>query len=133
MPDKIIDIQKQILKSYHKINGTVGELRVINPALVELILHKDGKVPRNIPMIASGQMATDLLTNFKVKDRIKIRFMVSGSEYNGRWYAKLTIKTIAVWKKNEVKLAREAAQLKKVEENKYVNPNQSALDLAPTP
>ena len=57
------------------------------------------------------------------------RCCISGTEYNGKLYPRIIVKTIAVWKKNEVKLAREAQQAAKVEDNKYTNHGQALLNL----
>ncbi len=121
MSEKTTDIQKQILKTYHKINGIVGSITIIKEGIVELVLHKDGKTARDIPMTAFGEAATELANNFKIKDRIKIRFQISGSLYNGKLYPKIIVKTVGIWKKNEIKLAKEAAIAKKAEEHQYTN------------
>ena len=78
---------------------TVGETMTVGQAFIKrAIVLKDGteQYPKGLPFEFTKE-DTDLLDDVKVGDRVKISFFVEGSrEWNGRYFASLHGKRIAV-------------------------------------
>lgn len=108
------------LKTMHKLNGIVFEISDVNANMINLVISK--KKNRYVRFIAFGDMAKKVKEQFKIKDRIKIRFYATSKKYGERWYTDLVVYEVSVWKKNEKKLAIQASLFKAEEEAKYLKP-----------
>ena len=114
------DIRALILKTMHKINGIVYEITDVNSNMLSIVIAK--KKNRYVRFIAYGDIADKIKENFKLRDRIKIRFFAISKKYNERWYTDLVIFDVFVWKKHEKKIAMQESLFKAEEESKYAHP-----------
>lgn len=108
-----------VLRSMHKLNGIVLEIRDINSNMISLVIKK---TKRNVAFIAFGEMAQKIKDSFPIKSRIKVRFYAVSKKFKERWYTDLVIYEVFEWKKNEKKIAQEQAQIKFIEEIEYIRP-----------
>jgi len=113
-------MNKYIEKSWHKINGHVHVVEeTIYGAVV--VLKKGGKVPRFIPLTV-GKNNGELYEHAKALkkgDRVKCRFLATGAEHKGRWYANLNLKEILPWPVGENKKKKHDAQEKQRVDSAY--------------
>lgn len=112
--------KKYIEKSWHKINGIVHVVEETIYGAV-LVLKKGGKAPRYIPLTV-GKNNGELYEQARVLkkgDRVKCRFLPTGAEHKGRWYANLNLKEILPWPVGENKKKKMDAQEKQNAESEY--------------
>jgi len=106
-----------VLRSMNKCNGILFELTDVNSNMLNVVISKKN---RHICFVAYGAMADKIRSNYKIKDRIKIRFYATSKKYNDKWYTSLVVYDVFEWKKNEKKLAKMQNEIKFQEEVEYL-------------
>ena len=116
-------LSKYQIKHLHKTNGIIFEMQEAFDGALGITIFKSGDNKRYMYLIAFEPTRKHIEENFKLKDRIKIRFFIKAHKYKEKWQNVLVIMGCEEWKKQTRELKEQQAQeqiKQRVADNEYV-------------